>query len=152
MFFATLFSYGLLAGCAGLLLQVLSLILLGGEASFTSPTPTLIILAAIIEETIKLIFLWQAHRRFGHNTLSIPALVVFGLGFAFTELSLILFLPPQDHSPLILIGGNTLAHIVSVLFLGMALRYFSYSHRVIFSLLVLISSLHALYNFARLQG
>lgn len=152
MLLITLFSYGLLTGCAGLLLQILSLILLGGEVSFTNPTLTLIILAAIIEETIKLIFLWQAHRRFGHSALSIPALVAFGVGFASIELSLILFLPPQDSLLLILIGSNALAHIVSVLFIGMALKYFSHSRRIIFSLLIIISSLHALYNFVRLQG
>ncbi len=146
----TLFFYGFLAGCAGLLSQVFFLVLFGKETDVLSPSLVFLVIAAVVEEAMRLLFLLQAWRRFGERSFSLPFLILFGLGFATVEIMFAIFLNPQNNLSIILLTANTLFHIGATLFLAFGLRRFSFSHPTL--LIFLLSSIvaHSLYNIFRL--
>lgn len=129
--------YGILAALAAFLLEVLCLP--GLTASFFT-----FILAAGLEESAKLLFLFQWQKRFMNNQPSFlvqgAAFIAFGIGFALVELWLAAPLPPI--AALMLAG----VHMATALILGSAL--FLKRSRVIALPLGLLVALgvHALYN------
>lgn len=145
------FFYGFFAACAGLLLQIFLLILLGSEVDVLNPSSLFLIAAAFIEELTKLVFLWQASRRFGDSIFRFTSLMVFGLGFAILEILFGLFLNPHDLSPLVLIATNGFFHILTTILLGLTLRRFSPSSIALWGILAALTLLHSLYNLFRLN-
>lgn len=144
----TLFTYGFLAACAGLLLQILLLSLFGTETTLTSPSLIFLLSAASIEELAKLLFLVQALRRFGSQALNLAQLILFGLGFATLELGFVFFQSPHSLPSLPLLGLNAFLHIGTSVILGMALGRLA--KPLVLIVLIGVTLLHGLYNFYRL--
>ncbi len=152
MFPLTLFFYGFLAACAGLLFQVL-LMSFWVSDSLTLPTLGIpfIITAACIEEFMKLGFLSQAQRRYGFETLSLLPLFAFGFGFACLEVGMTVLSPNfiTWSGPLFPLLSNTLFHISTVLILGFSLKKFGLRHPLLWGVFLGISFLHIFYNLYR---
>ncbi len=149
---ALAFIYGALAGSAALLAQVFFLLIFGENVSLTHFTLTSLIGAALIEESSKLLFLVQIFKRFGAKTLVWHNLLSFGLGFAALEIFLSLLSQKYNSSVFLLVLTNTLLHLITVFIIGLFLRRFSLSKtRLLLTLLMILTGLHALFNFFRLQ-
>lgn len=152
MLFVTLFLYGFLAGCAGLLIQTLLIVLFGQDAALTQPALVFVIAAAAVEEFMKFGFLIQAIRRFG-SQITLVSASLFGLGFASVEIGL--FLSSGWNQPLTALplpGLNILFHILTAVALAACLRRFSPRHPLAWGTLGLATLLHALYNLSRLSA
>jgi len=149
----TLFFYGFLAGCAGLLLQILFLTFFGEETTITNPGLVFLFAAALAEETTKLLFLIQAFRRYAIPSLTLPSLLLFGFGFALIEVLLFFFAgsSSREDIPLLPLSANILVHLATTLFLGFLLKYFPFPGRFVFGGLAFVTLLHALYNLFRLN-
>jgi RsiW-degrading membrane proteinase PrsW (M82 family) len=149
---ALAFIYGALAGSAALLAQVFFLLIFGESVSLTHFTLTSLIGAALIEESSKLLFLVQIFKRFGAKALAWHNLLSFGLGFATLEIFLSLLSQRYNSSVFLLVLTNTLLHLITVFIIGLFLRRFSLSKaRLLLILLMILTGLHALFNFFRLQ-
>lgn len=145
------FFYGFFAACAGLLLQIFFLAGFGSEINVLNPSSLFLLIAALIEETVKLGFLLQAKRRFGDESLRFAALLLFGIGFAILEILFALFLQSGDTPPIILLAANSLFHIITVCLLGLALKRFSPANPLLWAILLGITLIHGLYNLLRLN-
>lgn len=145
----TFFFYGFFAGCAGLLSQILLLVITGERFDTVHPTLLFIVLAALLEETAKLLFLFQGIRRFTLAALTILHLILFGIGFALLELAFAFFIDPAGIPPLSLLSFNALFHIATVLLLGWGLRHLPRSKATLGLLLFLATLLHTAYNLFR---
>lgn len=148
----TIFFYGFLAACAGLLIQVLLMSFWVSDA-FTIPTlgATFIIAAALTEELMKLGFLLQAKRRYDFPALSLPSILAFGLGFAGLEIGIAML--TTDYSawpePFLPLFYNTLFHVGTVLLLGLALKKFGIRHPLTWVTFLGVSLVHVMYNLYR---
>ncbi|MFZ1626438.1 MAG: hypothetical protein WAT81_01370 [Candidatus Moraniibacteriota bacterium] len=135
--------YGFLAAAAALFAQIVALFFF--DFSLTpSPSLTLLLGAATLEEGARLIFLLQLAKRHPQATSFIHALF-FAFGFIAAELSL-LALSPTDLPEIRLIVRMTLVH-----FLGNLLIYSGLRFRESFGFAPLIGLLgailtHTLYN------
>lgn len=144
----TLLTYGFLAGCAGLLLQIVLVVLLGQDAAITRPAPLFIVAAATIEELMKFSFLAQAIRRYGPAVTVLPS-ILFGLGFVGVEIGL--FYWTNGHQPIALQSFfNILFHIGTAVTLALCLRRYGPRGLIAWGALGLMAALHSLYNFSRL--
>lgn len=152
MLFLTLFFYGFLAACASLLLQIITIILFGENSLAISPSFLVLMVAAFIEEGMKLAFLLQAFRRFGDTVLTPLFLIVFGFGFSAIELGFAFALEQPLANQFPLVGMNILLHLVTVLVLGIGLKRFPFPSRSLIVLFTLVTLFHCGYNFLRLQG
>ncbi len=150
----TLFFYGFLAGCAGLLLQILFLTLFGEETTVTNPGLVFLFAAALAEEATKLLFLIQAFRRYAIPSLTLPSLLLFGFGFALIEVLLFFFADSSSREgiPLLPLSANIFFHLTTTIFLGFLLRRFPFPRHFLLGGLALVTSLHVLYNFFRLNA
>ncbi len=138
MFLPTALIYGTLSACAAFLLEVIGL-------AHLSMGFFLLLSAALIEEGLKLLFLFQWQRRFGtpHSSLVTHgmAALLFGLGFSSVEIWLAAPIPTLAALQL----GSV--HTATSLILGVALFLRKTSR---FSLplgLMTAITLHTLYNF-----
>ncbi len=149
---ALVFIYGALAGSAALLAQVFFLLIFGENVSLTYFTLASLIGAALIEESSKLLFLVQIFKRFGTKTLVWHTLLSFGLGFSAFEICLSLLSQTYNPSILLLVLTNILLHLITVFIIGFFLRSLSLSKtRFLLILLIVLTGLHTLFNFLRLQ-
>lgn len=146
-----LFLYGFLASCAGLLAQVLVLLLIGERVPNMQLSPFFLFGAALIEEGVKVVFLWQSQKRFGQIALSWLPLFLFGLGFSFIETLFALTLDPNTPHTLAPILSNSFLHLSTVLIFGIALRHLSPTRPSFLALLTAVVVLHTLYNLFRLS-
>lgn len=144
------FLYGFLAACAGLLLQIL-LLTGSSTANVLQPSFFFLIVAALIEESVKLGFLFQAMRRFGSQTFQLRSLVLFGVGFALLEIAFAFFSNSTGHPPTLLLIANGLLHILTVILLGLALKKFPRTSAAFWGTFLSTICLHILYNLARLN-
>lgn len=147
----TLLSYGFLAGCAGLLFQMLVLVLFGTEATIAVPSTLYLVTAATIEELAKFGFLLQAFRRYGAD-VSWVSIICFGIGFALVEIALALFLDQTmvAGSGWTALGANAVLHTSTALLFGFGLRRFGFPHPFLWVLLIAATIAHSAYNFYRI--
>lgn len=143
------FLYGFLAGCAGLLAQIMLLVFTDESFDVLNPSLLLIVIAAFLEEAVKLLFLFQAIRRFTLPALTYPHLIIFGVGFALLEFAFAFFMHPTDLPPLPLLALNALFHLATVMFLGWGLRTFALSRTNLGLLLLVATLFHTVYNLFR---
>lgn len=143
----TLFCYGFLAGCAGLLLQTLLVVLWGENTPLQDSNLLWLTLAVAIEELMKLGFLLQASRRFP-GQISWIAGSLFGLGFAAVEFGLALTSGQSLSLPLL--GANALLHVGTTSLFVWGLRHFGFpSFQLLLGSLIAIVT-HLVYNLIRL--
>lgn len=150
--FSLALLYGFLAGCAGLLLQAVLLIMFGDEQTLLSPGVLFIIGAASVEEIMKLAFLLQYAKRITGD-LRWVHVFIFGLGFAATEIVLAFFLganslPTQDHWLALLLNAGL--HILTTLILALGIRFLGFRRILWLALLSAVILIHSGYNIMRL--
>ncbi|MBP7811669.1 MAG: hypothetical protein KA054_02395 [Candidatus Moranbacteria bacterium] len=138
MFPFTVIIYGTLAAVAAFLLEIIFL------TGFSLGLITFII-GALIEEGMKLLFLFQYQKRFCSSMPSSPPLrflffALFGIGFAFFEI--FLALPMNTEILLALISVHTLTSLI----LGYTLLTRKLSHFLLPAGLVLAIGIHVTYN------
>jgi len=138
MFPFTVIIYGTLAAGAAFLLEIL--FLTGLSLGFIT-----FIIGALIEESMKLLFLFQYQRRFCSSMPSSPLLqllffALFGIGFALVEI--FLALPPNTGALFALAG----IHMLTSLILGYALLTRKISPFFLPAGLVLAIGIHVTYN------
>lgn len=150
MLLITLFLYGFLAGCAGLLIQTLLIVLFGQDTALTEPTFFFVAVAALVEELMKFGFLIQSLRRFGDRLSTVPA-ALFGLGFAAVEVGLSLSASGSaSTSPLLML--NILFHTGTTVALALALLRYGARSLTSWGILGATALLHLLYNLSRLSA
>lgn len=135
--------YGFLAATAALLAQVVLLFFIGMSLTLT-PSLMLLIGAATLEESFRLLFLIQLAKVHPRATTVLHALG-YWLGFVIAELSLLALTPTDLPEPLLIVK-MALVHLVGTLALYCGLRYRREYPLAPLAALLFALLFHTLYN------
>ena len=135
--------YGFLAAAAALFVQVIFLYFTGAT-TLDSPSLLILLVAAMLEEGARLIFLLQLAKHHPNATSYIHALF-FGIGFVIAELSL-LALSPTDFPETILALQMVLVHLVGTAIIYCGIRFRNTFPFAPLAALAMAILFHTLYN------